>query len=55
MKKPLWRPWTKETAAVINQYASWFFAALVLNALLLANILLIVVIISQVKTLFYKI
>jgi len=51
MPKPLWKPWTREVKAVVNQYTSWFFAALLLNALLLANIALIVFIIGQVKAL----
>lgn len=54
MSKKLWKNWTKETRAVVNQYASWFFAALLLNALLLANVGLILFIVSQVKSLVGK-
>ncbi len=50
-KNVYWTPWVEETKAVVNRYARYLFASLILTFLVLANLAMILVIVASLKRL----
>lgn len=48
-KASLWKPWIGEARAVINEYARYVFASLILGGLVLLNIALVLAIALIIK------